>query len=221
MNIRYRLIILRGYLVKVYRSVYNIDSEVSKYKKGLVHYSKRSDNFSYSEKLSYVAGLNTFFENGFDCKYFFLHVEDAFNFKYNSKIQYPFYILEYDIPDEILFPNIGLGAYSKDDNNMKYDFIAIEFAIPVDELKFYDNNNSKTKRSNIITNNMVEVVYLGAYNEYNYPFLKVDMKKESYLTEKEEFINNFLVNEAIILDETHNKFVKTGTKQKVLKRNFG
>jgi len=206
--------------MKVYRAVYNIDSEVTKYQKGLVHYPKRSDIFSSPEAFGYIAGLNTFFENGIGCKYFFLHVEDAFNFKYNSQIQYPFYILEYDIPDKILFPNIGLGAYSKDDKNKKYDFIAIEFAIPINALKTYENNtNNKKIKSKIITDNIVEAVYLGEYNEYNYPFLKEDMKKESYLTKKEEFINYFMENEGITLDTARNKFVRQPVKQKVLKRS--
>lgn len=193
--------------MKVYRAINNSKLEVSKYKKGLMSLHGDVD-YSSCQDL-YLEGVNTFFEKGYNCKYFFLYAEDAFRFRYSKKNRYPFYIIEYDIPEELLISNIGLGIYSKMGEN-EVDFIAIEFAIPVSSFYEYENVMSKTQfyESKFITGNIAEIIYLGNYNENNYPFLNSEMRRDSYSTARENFVDDYLDRFEIRFDDNRPLFVK-------------
>ncbi len=187
--------------MKVYRSVYNSESEVSKYMKRQMHYRNSSGFFLDDDY--YLQGVNTFFEKGYGCKFFFLYVEDAFRYKYSERNRYSFYIIEYDIPEELLIPNVGLGLYSKMLSN-EINFITVEFAVPISKLSEYDQK----KRTPFVTGKKLEIAYLGDYNESNYPFIDDNMRRDSYYEKKEQFIDGFGGYSDIIFDSERPLFVK-------------
>lgn len=187
--------------MKVYRAVNNSELEVTKYMKRQMYY-RNSSGFFLGDDF-YLQGINTFFEKGYGCKFFFLYVEDAFRYKYSERNRYPFHIIEYDIPDDLLIPNVGLGLYSKIHSN-EINFIAVEFAVLISKLREYD----REKRTPFVSGKKLEIAYLEGFNESDYPFDDDNVRRDSYYEKKDQFVEGFRGYSDIIFDNERPLFVK-------------
>jgi len=209
--------------MKVYRAISEKDFEIKKYLESMILLQK-SPNMSEGINCfnEHLIGINTFFDRKERCKYFFFYAEDAFRYRYRENSCYAFYIAEYDIPKELLTSNMGLGIYSSINGDDYH--LAIEFAIPFEELQNYENVSSKNPcyYSNFITGNVSKIPRF-AYHDDKMSLIDNQMRRESYQN-REIYINylqqGFVIQKNSIRPYFEKALSKSNDEESEKKRKF-